>query len=95
VQSHQQVIITFTNASASGRVAKKHDAQQAAAQRKASMQNFLAHNIEQQQAALSLSQLARREQDITLGEGKIAALVFGLTVRLLLVPHWPCFDHRR
>jgi hypothetical protein len=89
VQSYQHIIITVTNTSLSGRVAKKLDARQAAeaaAQRKASMQNFLAHTIEQQQAALSLSQLARQNQDITLGEGKIAALVFGLTVRLLPVP---------
>jgi hypothetical protein len=59
------------------------------------MQNFLAHTIEQQQAALSLSQLARKAPDITLGEGKIAALVFSLTVRPLPLPHRPCFDHRR
>jgi hypothetical protein len=97
VQSDQHVIITVTNASSSGRVEKRSDARKAAedpAQRKASMQNFLAHTIEQQQAALSLSQLARKHPDITLGEGKIAALVFGLTVRPLPVPHTPCFDHR-
>ena len=98
VQSHQQVIASVTNASSSGRVAKKHEARKAAevaAQRKASIQHYLAHPIEQQQAALALAQLAKKEPDVDLSEGKVHALIYGLTVRHLPVPHWASFDHRR
>lgn len=51
------------------------------------MQNFLAHSVQQQQAALTLAQFAQKEQDIDLGEGKISALILGLSVRLLPAPH--------
>jgi hypothetical protein len=94
VQSHQHVIIHSTNASPSGRVVKQYEAQkaaEAATKRKASMQHYLAHPIEQQQAALSLARLAGKEPDINLSEGKIEALIYGLTVRLLPAPHRPCF----
>ncbi|KAF1834318.1 hypothetical protein BDW02DRAFT_498617 [Decorospora gaudefroyi] len=76
------VILDFVSKVKSGRVAKKYEARKAAdaaAQRKASVQNYLAHTIEQQQTALHLLQLAKKEPDISLGEGQITALVFGLT----------------
>lgn len=98
VQSYQHVMITVTDLSRSCRVAKQHEARQASqasAQRKMSMQNFFTHSIEQQQAALNLAQLAKKERDIDLSEGKVSALVLSLTVRLLPVPHLYCFEHRR
>jgi hypothetical protein len=58
-----------------------------AAQRKASMQNFVTHSFQQQQAALNLALLARKEQDIGLNEGKIDGLLLALTVR---TPCAPC-----
>ncbi|KAF1945789.1 hypothetical protein EJ02DRAFT_441594 [Clathrospora elynae] len=76
------LILDFVSKVKSGRVSKANEARKAAvvaAQRKASMQNFLAHGIEQQQTALSLAKLARLEPDIDLGEGKVSALIFGLT----------------
>jgi hypothetical protein len=88
---HQQsstIIITVTNVS-SGRVAKKNAAQKAAKaapQPNAFMQNYLAHPIEQQQTALSLVQLAKQQPDMNLGEGKVSALIFGLTVRIRPLP---------
>lgn len=91
IQSHQHVIALVTNASSSGRVAKKHEARKAAevaVQRKASIQHYLARPIEQQQAALTLAQLAKREPEVDLSEGKVQALIYGLTVRHLPVPHW-------
>jgi hypothetical protein len=102
---HQQssaVIITVTNVSPSGRVAKKNAARKAAKaapQPNAFMQNYLAHTIEQQQTALSLIQLAKQQPDMNLGEGKVSALIFGLTVRLSFLRPWShtglVFDHRR
>jgi hypothetical protein len=83
-----------TNASSSGRVMKNYEARkvaEAAAQRNTSMQNYLAHSIEQQQAALALAQLAGKEPEVTLSEGKVHALIYSLTVRLLPAPHMPCF----
>ncbi|KAL1650945.1 hypothetical protein SLS61_005713 [Didymella pomorum] len=50
-----------------------------AAQRKASIQNFVAHSFQQQQAALNLALLAKREQDLGLNEGKIDGLLLALT----------------
>ena len=71
----------------SGRVAKKYESRRAseaaAAKRKQSMDNFIIRPIEQQQAALNLIQLAKKECDIDLGEGKVSALILSLTVRLL------------
>lgn len=64
---------------------KKHQAPkaaEAAAQRNTAMQNYLAHSIEQQQAALTLAQLAGKEPDLNLSEGKVHALIYSLTVRL-------------
>jgi len=58
------------------------------------MQNFLAHNFQQQQAALSLAQLANKTPEMNLGEGTVQALILGLTVRQP-VAHRPCFDPRR
>lgn len=66
----------------------------AAAQRKASMQNFMTHSFQQQQAALHLARLARKEQDIGLSERTLDSLVLNLTVSIPL-PHRHCLDHRR
>ncbi|CAO2654189.1 Nn.00g109220.m01.CDS01 [Neocucurbitaria sp. VM-36] len=76
------LILDFVSKVKSGRVAKEYEARraaEAAAQRKASMQHFFAHSIQQQQTALSLAQLARKESDIGLGEGKVSALILSLT----------------
>lgn len=71
-----------------------HNNAYVAAQRKASMQNFVTHSFQQQQAALNLARLAKKEQDIGLSEGTIDGLVLTLTVSLP-VPHMRCIDHRR
>jgi hypothetical protein len=88
----QPVVIEFANASNSSRVAKKSQALESAkvtTQRKASMQNFYARPMQQQQAALNLARFAQRETDIGLGEGKVDALILSLTVRLLChLPHF-------
>ncbi|KAJ4375058.1 hypothetical protein N0V83_002138 [Neocucurbitaria cava] len=77
------LILDFIGKVKSGRVEKKkHEARKAAevaAQRKASMQQFFAHSVQQQQTALSLAQLAKKESDIGLGEGKVSALILSLT----------------
>ncbi|EFQ86726.1 hypothetical protein PTT_17936 [Pyrenophora teres f. teres 0-1] len=76
------VILDFVSKVKSGRVAKKLEANKAAelaAQRKASIQHYLAHPIEQQQAALTLAQLAKKEPEVDLSEGKVHALIYGLT----------------
>lgn len=94
VHSHLHDIIAGTNTSCSGRVMKNYGApkaMEAAAQRNAPMQNYLAHSIEQQQAALALAQLAGKEPEVDLTEGKVQALIYSLTVRLLPAPHMPCF----
>jgi hypothetical protein len=81
----------------SRKVTRDHRAQshvQAAAQRKASMQNFVTHSFQQQQAALNLARLAKKEQDIGLNEGTIDGLVLALTVSFS-VPHPHCLDLRR
>jgi hypothetical protein len=92
-------VITITaNVPDSGRVAKELEARKAAknaAQRQASMQDFIARPVRQQQAALNLARLANKEQDIGLSEGKLDLLLLTLTVRLLPVPHIALFDHRR
>ena len=44
------------------------------------MQNFVTHSFQQQQAALNLARLAKKEQDIGLSEGTIDSLLFTLTV---------------
>jgi hypothetical protein len=93
----QFVIIASANASSSGRVARKSQASEsakAANQHKASMQNFYARPMQQQQAALNLARLAQKETDIGLGEGKVDALILSLTVRLLC-PTPFISDHRR
>jgi len=71
----------------SGRIAKQAQkarrseaAAEVAAQRKLSMQHFAARPIQQQQAALNLTRLANREQDIGLNEHSVDALVLSLTV---------------
>ncbi|KAI0579210.1 zinc finger phd-type protein [Pyrenophora tritici-repentis] len=76
------LILDFVSKVKSGRVAKKLEANKAgerAAQRKASIQHYLAHPIEQQQAALTLAQLAKKEPEVDLSEGKVHALIYGLT----------------
>lgn len=73
----------------SRRIAEKNEAQKkasTAAQRKASMQNFVTHSFRQQQAALNLARLARKEQDIGLSEGTIDSLVLTLTVSTPFAP---------
>jgi hypothetical protein len=50
-----------------------------ATQRNASMQNYLAHSIEQQQAALTLARLAEKEPEVNMSEGKVHALIYALT----------------
>jgi hypothetical protein len=91
--SSYPVITTVTNVSHSGRVVKDLGAPKDAkntAQRKASLQDFIARPMRQQQAALNLARLAHREQDIGLSEGKLDMLLLTLTVRLLPVPHLQC-----
>ncbi|KAH7349118.1 hypothetical protein BKA66DRAFT_516576 [Pyrenochaeta sp. MPI-SDFR-AT-0127] len=76
------VILDFVSKVKSGRIAKEYDARkaaEAAAYRKISKQNFFARSIQQQQAAINLAQLAKKEPDIDLGEGKVAALILTLT----------------
>ncbi|RAR03239.1 zinc finger phd-type protein [Stemphylium lycopersici] len=76
------VILDFVSKVKSGRVVKQYEAQkaaEAATKRSASMQHYLTHPIEQQQAALSLARLAGKEPDINLSEGKIEALIYSLT----------------
>ena len=73
----------------SRRITRFHEAQNNAhfaAQRKASMQNFVTHSFQQQQAALNLARLAKKEQDIGLSEGTIDSLVFALTVSTPCAP---------
>ena len=73
----------------SRRTARVDEAQSTAniaAQRKASMQNFVTHSFQQQQAALNLARLAKKEQDIGLSEGTIDSLVFALTVSAPCAP---------
>ncbi|KAL6707546.1 hypothetical protein ACN47E_003895 [Coniothyrium glycines] len=73
------VILDFVSKVKSARVVKERRAEDTAAQRKASMQKFLAHSIQQQHAALALAGLSQKHPDLDLGEGKIAALIYGLT----------------
>jgi hypothetical protein len=89
-----RVTTTAANVSYSARVRKhsgEHNSTKAAAQHKASMQNFITRPMAQQQAALNLARLANRETDIGLSEGKLDVLLFTLTVRPLPVPHFRCF----
>ncbi|CBY02180.1 hypothetical protein LEMA_P009670.1 [Plenodomus lingam JN3] len=77
------LILDFISKVKSGRIAKKkHHAQKvsetAEAQRKQSMNSFLARPIEQQQAALHLTQLAKKDSH-DLSEGKVSALLLSLT----------------
>ncbi|KAF1848530.1 uncharacterized protein K460DRAFT_375382 [Cucurbitaria berberidis CBS 394.84] len=76
------LILDFVSKVKSGRVMKEYEARraaEAAAQRKASMQNFFAHSVQTQQAALNLAIVAKKDSDIALGEGKISALILSLT----------------
>ncbi|KAH7551472.1 hypothetical protein BM1_09788 [Bipolaris maydis] len=76
------VVLDFISKVKSGRVTKNYGAPkavEAAAQRNAPMHNYLAHSIEQQQAALSLAQLAGKEPEVDLSEGKVQALIYSLT----------------
>lgn len=98
VHSLLHFVIIFANDLLSGRVAKAYEtrkAPEAVTQRKLSMQSFFARPIEQQQAALNLAQLAKKEIDIDLSEGKVSALVLSLTVRHLPVPHSQSFGNWR
>lgn len=88
VHPYQHVSIRKANILPSGRIAKEYDARkaaEAAAYRKLYKQKFFAHSIQQQQAAINLAQLAKKESDIDLSEGKVSALILTLTVR-----HSPC-----
>jgi hypothetical protein len=94
VPASYPVIIIIAYVSYSGRVSTKADVRKnakATAQRKATMQNFVARPMAQQQAALNLARLANREEDIGLAGGKLDALLLTLTVRLLPLPHLHCF----
>ncbi|KAF2631650.1 hypothetical protein BU25DRAFT_428541 [Macroventuria anomochaeta] len=76
------LITDFLSKIKSRRITRDHEAQNIAhfaVQRKASMQNFVTHSFQQQQAALNLARLAKKEQDIGLGEGTIDSLVLTLT----------------
>ena len=83
------MLLLITDELCSNKVAMDYRAQNnayIAAQRKASMQNFVTRSIQQQQAALNLARLARKEQDIGLSEGTIDSLVLTLTVSLPCAP---------
>jgi hypothetical protein len=89
VQLAQRGIINVANILYSDRVAKAYEAHKAAkstAQRRSSLQHFFARPMQQQQAALNLARLAKKETDIGLGEGNVDALILNLTVRFLLAP---------
>lgn len=76
------LILDFVSKVKSGRVGKKVEARHAAdtaSRRRASMQNFIAYPFPQQQAALALAQLANKTPETNLGEGKVHALILGLT----------------
>jgi hypothetical protein len=93
VHSSYPVATTVANDSHSGRVVKDVEARKAAtnvARHQASMQDFIARPVHQQQAALNLARLANKEQDIGLSGGKLDLLLLTLTVRLLPVPHLHC-----
>lgn len=70
-------IVNITN---SARVVKAASAAQNYAQRKSTMQNFTVRPIQQQQAALNLAKLAKKETSIGLNETSVEALILGLTV---------------
>ncbi|KAH4075069.1 hypothetical protein HBI25_163060 [Parastagonospora nodorum] len=76
------VILDFVSKVKGGRVAKHSDAQNkamVAAQHNATMQNFIARPMAQQQAALNLARFANKEKDIGLSEGKLDLLLLTLT----------------
>lgn len=50
------------------------------------MQNFVTHSFQQQQAALNLARLAKKEPDTGLSEGTIDSLVLALTVSTPCAP---------
>ena len=80
----------------SNRVVKDYSARRqaraaAAAQRAASLQNFVLRPLHQQQAALNLARLAHKEDDISLSQNRLDMLLLTVTVRLLPLPHMPCF----
>jgi hypothetical protein len=90
VHTSYPVITTIANGSHSGRVSKPSDVHNAlaAAQHKATMHNFIARPMAQQQAALNLARFANKEKDIGLSEGKLDVLLLTLTVRLSpFAPH--------
>ncbi|CAI6334970.1 unnamed protein product [Periconia digitata] len=77
------IVLDFIDKVKSGNVVKKQklraDSLKAEAQRKSSIQALAARPIEQQQAALNLARLAKKEQDVGLTESNIDALVLTLT----------------
>ncbi|KAL5120960.1 hypothetical protein ACEQ8H_001148 [Pleosporales sp. CAS-2024a] len=78
------VILDFLSKVKSGHVSKHTDASTNATaatgtQHKATMQNFVARPMAQQQAALHLARLANKEQDIGLSEGRMDLLLLTLT----------------
>ncbi|RYN53070.1 hypothetical protein AA0117_g13351, partial [Alternaria alternata] len=78
----ERLILDFVSKVKSGRVGKTVEARQAAytaSRRRASMQHFIAYPFPQQQAALALAQLANKMPETNLGEGKVHALILGLT----------------
>jgi hypothetical protein len=95
VHPSPHIITAITNRSYSNRVVKTYEAQKAAAQRKASMQNLMARSMATQQAAINLSRMANKEQNINFGESKLDMLLLTLTVRLSLCPTRIVFDHWR
>jgi hypothetical protein len=53
----------------------------AAARRKSSMQHFGFRSIEEQQAALNLTKLAKQEHSVGMNEHSVDALILSLAVR--------------
>ncbi|KAF9733087.1 hypothetical protein PMIN07_006361 [Paraphaeosphaeria minitans] len=73
------LILDFIDKVKTGRINKAAKLAQSRAQRKASMQNFAARPIQQQQAALNLAKLANKETEIGLNESNVDALILSLT----------------
>ncbi|KAF2445739.1 hypothetical protein P171DRAFT_272482 [Karstenula rhodostoma CBS 690.94] len=77
--SEKGLVLDFIDKVKTGRINKAAKLAQSRAQSKASMQNFAARPIQQQQAALNLAKLANKETEIGLNESTVDALILSLT----------------